>query len=63
LSAATINPELENADMAFIACDEKYFPSVIGGFISRRYRSDHGRRLTAFWLSCGATVARDIYKG
>jgi len=63
MSAATINPELENADMAFIVTMEKYFPPVIGGFFIASLFAAIMSSVDSFLLSCGATVARDIYKG
>jgi SSS family transporter len=63
MSAATINPQLENADMAFIITMEKYFPPVIAGFLIASLFAAIMSSVDSFLLSCGATVARDIYKG
>lgn len=63
MSASTINPGLENADMAFIITMEKYFPSIIGGFLIASLFAAIMSSVDSFLLSCGATVARDIYKG
>lgn len=63
MSAATINPGLENADMAFIIAMEKYFPKVICGFMIASLFAAIMSSVDSFLLSCGATVARDIYKG
>ncbi len=63
MTAVTIDPQLENADMAFIITMEKYFPSVICGFLIASLFAAIMSSVDSFLLSCGATVARDIYKG
>jgi len=63
LVATTINPALENADMAFIVVMEKYFPAVINGFLVASLFAAIMSSVDSFLLSCSATIARDIYKG
>lgn len=61
--ATTIDPALENADMAFIIVMEKYFPTVINGFLVASLFAAIMSSVDSFLLSCSATIARDIYKG
>lgn len=62
LTAATINPDLVNADMAFIVVMEKYFPPIICGFLIASLFAAIMSSVDSFLLSCSATIARDIYK-
>ena len=63
LTAATIDPALENADMAFIIVMEKYFPAIINGFLVASLFAAIMSSVDSFLLSCSATIARDMYKG
>jgi Na+/proline symporter len=63
MAAATIDPTLETADMAFIVVMEKYFPPVICGFLAASLFAAIMSSVDSFLLSCSSTIARDIYKG
>lgn len=62
LAAADIDPNLAQADMAFIVVMEKYFPPVICGFLVASLFAAIMSSTDSFLLSCSATIARDIYK-
>lgn len=63
MAAATIDPALETADMAFIIVMEKYFPPIICGFLAASLFAAIMSSVDSFLLSCSSTIARDIYKG
>lgn len=60
--AATIDPNLANADMSYIVTMNKYFPSAVAGFFIAAIFAAIMSSVDSFLLSCSATVARDIYK-
>lgn len=62
MTAATIDPNLANADMAFIVTMGQYFHPVIAGFLIASLFAAIMSSVDSFLLSCSATVARDIYK-
>ncbi|CCQ93375.1 putative Na+/solute symporter [[Clostridium] ultunense Esp] len=62
LTAAGMNPTLDNPDMAFIIVMEKYFPPIICGFLVASLFAAIMSSTDSFLLSCSATIARDIYK-
>ncbi|GAB2046079.1 sodium/pantothenate symporter [Agathobaculum sp. TL06] len=60
--AATIDPDLANADMSYIVTMEKYFSPVIAGFFVAAIFAAIMSSVDSFLLSASSSVARDIYK-
>lgn len=60
--AATINPDLANADMSYIVTMEKYFPPVVAGFFIAAIFAAIMSSVDSFLLSASSSIARDMYK-
>lgn len=60
--AATIEPDLANADMSYIVTMEKYFPPVMAGFFVAAIFAAIMSSVDSFLLSASSSIARDMYK-